>query len=120
MSTNLRDGNRVSPKSAIPKTGTVATSGDNELIAAPGENMRIVLLSWSWWNETITETSVLLKSTTLNIDTYISAISGGGKIFNVPTGFKVDLPENEPLILNLDGAMSHGYFILYYEEEVIW
>ncbi len=117
---NIRDGNRISPKSALTKTGLISTSGDNSIITAPGDNYRICLLSWSWWNTTTTSTTAILKSTTLTVDRYISAISGGGKIFNVPTGFKVDLPTNEPLLINLSGAISHGYFILYFIEEVNW
>jgi hypothetical protein len=114
MATNIRDGQRLSAKDATPKGGTASTSGDNIIIAAPGEGKAIDLITWSWWNKTNTETSVILKSASIaNIDNYITDKLGNGKLFTIPGGFKVQLAENEALVLNLSAANEHGYFVLY-------
>ena len=111
---NIRDGNRISPKSAIPKGGAVTNSGDTIIIPAPGAGNCIALVTWSWWNKTNTETSVVLKSASIaNIDNYISEKIGAGKLYTIPAGFKVQLAENEALALNLSAANAHGYFVLY-------
>ncbi|MCB1711046.1 MAG: hypothetical protein KDH96_00770 [Candidatus Riesia sp.] len=111
---NRVDGQRISARSVTPKSGVVSASGDNILITAPGAGMHIILYAWSWWNNTSTETTVVLKSTTMdNMDSYTTEAKGGGKIMDLPAGLKVDLPDNEPLLLELSGANEHGYFILY-------
>lgn len=115
--TTLQDIN--TPNVATPKAGTVASSGDNTLITAPGAGFRIVLLSWSWWNETATDTTAILKSTSINpIDRYVQTAKGNGKILTLPTNYVVKLAENEALVLNLSDANSHGYSLLYYTEAV--
>lgn len=111
---NRVDGHRISARSVTPKSGVVSASGDNIVIAAPGAGMHIVLYAWSWWNNTTTETTVVLKSTTMDdIDSYSTNVKGAIKSTTLPTGLKIDLPDNEPLILELDAATSHGYSILY-------
>ena len=115
--TTLQDIN--TPNVAIPKAGTVASTGDNILIVAPGAGFRIVLVSWSWWNESSTDTTAILKSTSINpIDRYVQTAKGLGKLSPIPANYVVKLAENEALVLNLSDANSHGYSLLYYTEAV--
>lgn len=105
--------NRLGLVNASSIAGVVSGT-NNELIAAPGENKKIGLLAWSWWNKTSNETTVTLKSTSKNpIDTYVNNSIGGGKTFIVPDGFMVLLDKDEALELDLSGANDHAYFILY-------
>ena len=107
------------PSIILCKAGTVATSGDNTLITAPGTGLRIVLVSWSWWNESSTDTTAILKSTSLgSIDRYVQTAKGSGKIVDLGDSYVVKLAENEALLLNLSGANSHGYSVRYFIEEI--
>lgn len=97
-------------------SGEVATSGDNELIAAPGVDHKILIHRYEWRNTTTTSTDVVLttdEDTPPEFDRFTSAAVGGGRNVSLPDGYVLPLTNNAALVLNLSGAVAHEYYVLY-------
>lgn len=97
-------------------SGTTATSGDQTLIAAPGAGKRLVVKELLIQNEEATATTAILKNGSTAewralLEQY-AAISMG-----FSTGDEWRLAANSALVLNLSGAISHGYSIRYTVED---
>ena len=95
-------------------SGTCAASGDNTLIAAPGEGYRIAVFKVSLQSLTGETTTALLKWGSTEV---------GGGVFNAQYGWLIQdfqTPhlltggDNQPLLLNLNGANSFRYTVMYY------
>lgn len=98
-------------------TGTAASSGDNSLVAAPGATFRIVVKDIIVQNESVTATTVKLRSATTDkwrgvLDQYRTLA------LSFPAGDEWRLGANEALQVNLSGANSHGYSVRYFIETV--
>jgi hypothetical protein len=100
-------------------TGTKASSGDNELVATPGTQHRIVVVAFVIQNESATATTMILRSAaTTNGWRFLAQNQGDGLAMNLgPTG-AWRLGRNEALVLNLSGANSCGYTVHYFLEKV--
>lgn len=109
---------RGEPSATVVNT-TASTTGDNEIIAAPGAGVRIVVLAFVIQNESATATTMILRSAaTSNGWRILGQNQGDGlsKDFTLARPWKLNT--NEALNLNLDGANSCGASVMYYTEEV--
>jgi hypothetical protein len=98
-------------------SGTKASSGANELVAAPGTGTRIVVKEIVVQNESSTETTAILKSATT---AYWRGKLAANAALSIAfaDGDEARLGTNEALNLVLDGANSHGYSVRYFTEAV--
>lgn len=99
-------------------SGTCAANGDNIIVPAPGSGYQIAAFKIFLQSLTANLTTALLKWGSTEI---------GGGAFNTQYGWiQSDYPapdrlcggDNQPLILNLDGANSFRYMVCYYVEAV--
>lgn len=97
-------------------TGTKNGNGDNELIAAPGAKVRIVITSITLQNESTTATTMILKAGSTAFLRVLGQNQGNGRALDLPPGREYRLPLNTALNLNLSGANQCGYTIFYYLE----
>jgi hypothetical protein len=103
-------------KTTIQYTGTVSTSGDTTLIAAPGAGQKIVIVSYTVQNESGSSTVILLKdgSTTKRRLWTEQKVDGESKTF--PFNAYWRLSTNSALAINLSGANQVGVSIDYFIE----
>lgn len=96
---------------------TIAASGDNTIIAAPGAGFRLVIKYLSIQNESSTTTTVLVKwgSTVKGRKVLAERVNYS---FAFEAGSEWVLPANTALIVNLSGANSHNYEVQYTVEAV--
>ena len=98
--------------------GSASTSGVSQIVAAPGENYRIVVWLFILQSEADGQvtaqlrsgTNVLIRVSMGNINDGISSI--------LPKDARIKLNENEALNINLSAAIAVGYTIQYYIEAV--
>ena len=98
-------------------TGTVATSGDNTIIAAPSAGTRIVVHLLKYQLEAATATNVIVKNGSTAIDRTYCA-QGQGYVEQPASGKEIRLADAAALVLNLSGANSVGYRVRYTTEAV--
>ena len=99
-------------------SGTKTVSGDNALIAAPGAGVRIVVSAVTIQNESATPTTMVLKSGSTAKFRWLEQAQGDGLVLNFAPGREWRLGTNEALNLNLSGANSCGYNVVYWTETV--
>lgn len=97
-------------------SGTKASSGDNELVAAPGAGIRIVVKAWHVQNESSAATTFILKDGSSSEYRYLAQNQGDGHGRVYEQDFEWRLAANSALNLNLSGANSHGYWLEYWTE----
>lgn len=96
-------------------TGTIASSGDNAVLSAPGAGKRIVVVAWSVQAEAAATTIILKDGSTATKRAYCEAAGDmGGEAY--PLGREWRLATNAALNINLSAANSTGYNITYYVE----
>lgn len=98
------------------KTGTVSSSGDNTIVAAPGEGKQIVVTEIVLQLEGDTATTAILKSGSTAKKRVYMPNAGDGVALTYHPAFAWALGENEALVLNLSGANQVGYTFSYYIE----
>jgi hypothetical protein len=94
-------------------SGTIATSGDNTIVAAPGSGLSIYITHLVLQNESTTATTIILKGSS-NLLRCLGQTQGSGLALTFPERREIKLATNTALILNLSGANSVGYSIGYY------
>jgi hypothetical protein len=100
-------------------TGTKTSSGNNELVATPGTEHRIVVMAFVMQNESTTATTLILRSaSTTNGWRFLAQNQGDGLAMNLGPTAAWRCGRNEALNLNLSGANSCGYTIHYFVERV--
>lgn len=106
--------NSVVVKTQTRIQGTINTSGDNTIIAAPGTGLRIYITKLKVQLESSTTTTVILKSGATSFDR-VRCVNDGDGLFDpsIP-GFEIPLGVNEAFIINLSGANIIGYHVTYY------
>ena len=99
-------------------SGTKDTSGDNELIPAPGAGKRIVVTSFVIQNESSSATTMILKDGSSNKWRFLGQNQGDylSKDFGLKQEWR--LTANQALNLNLSGNNQCGYSIAYFIEVV--
>lgn len=98
---------------------TASTTGDNEIVAAPGAGNRIVVTAFVMQNESATATTLILRSAaTTNGWRMLCQNQGDGLSKDFPDGAPWRLGANEALNLNLSGANSCGVTVMYYTETI--
>lgn len=97
-------------------TGTKSSSGDNELVAAPGASTRIVVCWVVIQNESSTATTLILRDGTTSKIRVLAQNQGDGLTMVFPADARWKLTANTALNLNLSGANSCGYTVGYYTE----
>lgn len=97
-------------------TGTKTASGDNELIAAPGAGVSIVVAWFTIQNESSTATTMLLREGTTAKERVFAQNQGDGLSRVYPPDARWKLAANTALNLNLSGANQCGYTVGYYTE----
>lgn len=94
-------------------TGTVSTSGDNTIVAAPGGGLSIYITHLVIQNESSTATTIILKDSSNRLRC-LGQTQGAGLALTFAERRELKLATNTALILNLSGANSCGYSIGYY------
>jgi hypothetical protein len=99
-------------------TGTESTSGDNELVAAPGSGFRIVVTALTMQNESAVATTMKMKDGSTDKFRILGQNQGDGlgREFNLEQEWR--LSENSALNFNLSGNNSCGYNVSYFLENV--
>ncbi|MFN6560012.1 MAG: hypothetical protein RMY28_009410 [Nostoc sp. ChiSLP01] len=95
-------------------SGTISSSGDNTIIAAPGSGLSINLCYLKIQLEGTTATTVLLKSGGTTKERILCQNQGDGLAINYPQNRELRLDVNTALILNLSGANSVNYAFHYF------
>jgi hypothetical protein len=95
-------------------TGTKAEAGDNELIAAPGAGKRIVVSALIVQLEAATATTMILKAGATALLRTLAQNQGDGLALHFPPERELQLGANAALNLNLSGANSCGYSVIYH------
>jgi hypothetical protein len=99
--------------------GTKAGSGENELVATPGANKRLVVSAFSVQNETTTNLTLILHSAaTTNGWRCYAANRGDGMARVFAPGREWCLNTNENLSLNISAAKTCGFSVMYWTEDV--
>lgn len=125
----LYDGNPV-PVTSVPAgggadvdaadlvylTGTTAAAGQTTLVAAPGAGVRIVVSSLMIQNESGTATTVHAQAGGASTMRALLQNQGNALSYSGLIGREWKLPANTALNVNLSGANSHGYSVIYYTE----
>lgn len=101
-------------KSQTYPTGTINTSGDNTIIAAPGGGLRLYITAITIQLEAATATTILFKSGATTFKRILCQNQGDGISLQYAPGFELRLGLNEAFILNLSGANAVGYSVEYY------
>lgn len=99
-------------------SGQVSSSGDNEIVATPGANFRLVVVDFVIQNES--NQSVLMKLRSGTDDAYrvLAQRQAEGLSRHLQPTHRWKLGENKALNLNLSAARDVGYCIAYYTEAV--
>lgn len=94
-------------------TGTAGASGVNTLIAAPGAGKKIRVLSLQVQNESSTATVAIVKFGT--VAKWRVKTPAASALLSAPIPADGDwlVGTNLALVLDLDGANSHGYNVAY-------
>ena len=116
MTRSLGDYAATLDRILLSATGTAATSGDNDLIAAPGLGNRIVIVSFCIQNESTTATTMILKDGATAFRRVLGQYQGDGVAVTYGPGREKRLAESAKLVLNLSGANSCGYSVDYFIE----
>ena len=98
----------------LTATGAAAGSGDNTLIAAPGAGKQIVVSSLILQNESATATTMIVKAGSTAILRVLGQNQGDGAALVFPPERCLLIGANAALVLNLSGANSCGYSVVYY------
>jgi len=101
------------------KSGTAASNGDNELVAAPDAGNQITVYKIQVQNETNTSTTAILKSGSTAMYRVVLTSAGAGIVIDQFSGEpKWKLAPATALNLNLSGANSHNYTVWYTVERM--
>jgi len=107
---------------SLPATtinGTKASSGNNELVAAPGTGYRLVVTGFVIQNESTTALIMRLRSaSTSNGWRALGQNQGDGLAMNFAPGDHWKLNENEALNLELSDADTCAYAVRHYTKAV--
>jgi len=96
-------------------TSTRNTSGDGTaIIVAPGATSRVIIRSIQVQSEEDTAVTALLKSGSTTIDRVYCGSKGTGKLEILENPIYCGF--NDPIYLNLSGAVQVGYVIRYHVE----
>lgn len=94
-------------------TGTVNTSGDNTIVAAPvSGSVKIAALQIQ--NESAVSTTVIVKFEADTVWRVLLHTQGDRLVLPLSQGHTWDVGEGNDLILNLSGANAIGYNVAYY------
>ncbi len=95
-------------------SGTLNTSGDTTLVAAPGAGVSINIAYLKVQLEASTATTVIIKSGANTKERVLCASQGDGLVLNFPPNRELQLDANTALVLNLSGANSVNYTFHYF------
>lgn len=96
-------------------TGTVSSSGNNQLIAAPGAG-QIKIVTLQIQNESSIETTAILNFGATAKWRFMAKERGAGFVLQLHPSYVWLVGVGNALVLNLSGANSFGYNIVYYVE----
>ena len=99
-------------------TGTVATSGHNPLVAAPGASNRFVVVAFVMQNEAATANTMILEDGSTAKWRCLGQSQGDGLSMVFQPGREWRLTSNAALQINLSASTAVGYSITYYVEAV--
>ena len=102
----------------LAATGTAAVSGDNSLIAAPGSGKQIGVVAFTIQNLSATPTTMILKWGSVEVFRFLGQTQGAHVALAMPPGRELIGADNQPLLMNLSGANSCGYAVIYYVLDV--
>lgn len=105
-------------KTVLTAVGTAAASGDNTLIAAPAAGNQLCIVAFKIQNETAVSTTAILKTSSASLWRHLGVSQTNYTEVILPIGRDLKIGDAKALILNLSGANSHGYSVIYYVEPV--
>jgi hypothetical protein len=105
---------RRSSSVQLAATGTGATIGDNTVIAAPGSGKQLAIHSFVIQNLTETPTTMILKFGSVQNFRFLGQTQGAHLAMVFPFMRELIGGDNQPLLLNLSGANTCGWGVLYY------
>lgn len=98
-------------------SGTAAVSGDNTILAKPGNGYRYLILGYKIQNESAVATTSILydgpSGDSIELDRFLGQAQADWFDSTFPDESPLYLREDSALVLNLSGANSHGYTIWY-------
>lgn len=104
----------IIPDCVTTVTSTEASSGDNEVVAAPGADYQIIVWAFSFQNTTaVATTGILRAGATANGWAALCQNQGDGHRMVFQDGHPWCLGENLALNLNLDGANTFNCSVMY-------
>jgi hypothetical protein len=95
-------------------SGTCDTSGDNTLVAAPGSGYQIVAFKVLLQNLTNNATTGLLKWGSDEIGGAMFGSQYDRLVLDFVSPDRLSGGDNQPLLLNLSGANSFRFMVMYY------
>lgn len=101
----------VAEKTLVFTTGTISSSGDNTILAAPG-SLQNKILFLQIQNESSTATTVIVKFGTTAKARVLCQNQGDGMQFTAPPGRNWGAGTTTLIALNLSGANSVGYTLV--------
>ncbi len=105
-------------KTILSASGTVATAGNNTVIAAPGVGFQLVIFACSMQNESSTATVMLLRGGSTTFHRVLGQNQGDGELLVLPANREFKLGENVACNFNLSGSNQCNYSIYYYVDPV--
>jgi hypothetical protein len=94
--------------------GVVDTSGDNAILAAPGSGYQYLVCKLQIQSESSDEVLIIVKWGSREVWRLICFTEGAGGVYDFPAPDRMEGRDNQPLILNLNGAYDVGYSVQYY------
>lgn len=98
----------------LAATGSGATAGDNTIIAAPGSGKQLAIHSFVIQNLSAEPTTMILKFGSVQNFRFLAQTQGAHLAMVFPFWRELIGGDNQPLLLNLSGANSCGWGVLYY------
>jgi hypothetical protein len=95
-------------------SGSISSSGDTEIIAAPGVGQELVIVRERWQMEASTPTTLVLSNGVDNLQRFRGASESDGFDINYPFGSELRIGNNNAYTANLSAGTSFGYSIMYY------
>jgi hypothetical protein len=108
-------------RTVVAYSGVKSTNGNNVVIAAPAAGSRLCIISYRVQNISSVSTTAKLTAGAdgAEIDGLLLPNQGtwfGDGVFDGALAYR--LPEATALVLNLDGANSHGVSVKYFTEVI--
>lgn len=105
-------------KTILAIAGTVNASGNNTIIAAPASGNQIYIVGLKIQNESAVSTTAILRNDTTDFWRHVTTSTTNFTQLSFPEGRELPVGNAKALLLNLNGANSVNYSIIYFVDAV--